>query len=140
MIEKVYFSLGSNLGDREANLREALRRMDESFDCHYQAISSFIETKAWGFIGDKFINCAVLYFLSEEPMEVLAKCKAIERDMGRTDIPEFDAEGKRIYHSRIIDIDILLFGDRVMDTEQLTIPHPRMEEREFVQLTLKEIR
>lgn len=140
MIEKVYFSLGSNLGDREANLREALRRMDESFDCHYQAISSFIQTEAWGFIGDNFINCAALYYLSEGPMEVLAKCKAIERDMGRIDYPEFDAEGKRIYHSRIIDIDILLFGDRVIDTEQLTIPHPRMEEREFVQLTLKEIR
>lgn len=138
-MEKVYFSLGSNIGDREKNLQKALTKMDEAFCCHYEAISSFIETEAWGFIGDNFINCAVLYVLPDDPETVLEKCKNIEREMGRDEICEYDRMGRRIYHSRIIDIDILLFGERKIQTENLTIPHPLMDQRDFVRRTLGEI-
>ena len=61
MVVNVYFSLGSNLGDREANILEALRRMDEAFGVHYSALSSLIETEPMGFSGGKFLNAAVLY-------------------------------------------------------------------------------
>lgn len=138
-MEKVYFSLGSNVGNREKNIRLALQMMSEAFGMQFEAISSFIETEAWGFIGDNFINCAVMYMLSEEPEVVLTKCKAIEREMGRSDTPEYDREGRRIYHSRVIDIDILLFGDREIKTDTLIVPHPKIAERDFVQKTLREI-
>ena len=71
-------------------------------------------------------------------MDVLDKVKAIERAMGRTDGPEYDAEGKRIYHSRIIDIDILFYGNERIDNERLIIPHKDIENRPFVMMPLKE--
>ncbi len=138
--EQVYFSLGSNLGDRKRNLERALRKMDKAFGCHWLRVSPFLETEAWGFDGAPFLNCAVLYELEEEPAQVLKKCKRIERRMGRRERLEYDAEGKRIYHNRRIDIDILLFGDRKVETPELVIPHPRMDERDFVKETMKFIK
>ncbi|MBP5635638.1 MAG: 2-amino-4-hydroxy-6-hydroxymethyldihydropteridine diphosphokinase [Bacteroidales bacterium] len=138
--EKVYFSLGSNLGDRQRNLERALELMDAAFGCHYLRVSPFLETEAWGFEGEPFLNCAVVYALEDKPERVLRRCKRIERRMGRRGRPEYDAEGKRTYRSRIIDIDILLYGDRTVDTPELAIPHPRMGERAFVQDTLKFIK
>lgn len=137
---KVYFSLGSNLGDRAENLKEALRRMDEAFGHKYSRLSSFIETEPWGFEAENsFINAAVMYELDIDPKDILRKCKEIEESMGREQKILFDREGKRIYHSRIIDIDILLCGDMTIDTETLKIPHPLMYERDFVMIPLKEI-
>ena len=136
----VYFSLGSNLGDREKNISEALRRMDEAFGVHYSALSKLIETKPMGFSGGKFLNAAVLYRIyAAGPMEVLRAVKAIERGMGRTDFLEHDAEGNRIYHSRIIDIDVLFYGKEIIDTPELTIPHKGIAERPFVMIPLREI-
>lgn len=138
----IYFSLGSNIGDRKKNIMEALRRMDEAFGEHYVELSRLIETEPMGFVGGQFLNGAVLYRTAVSAggaMEVLDKVKAIERAMGRTDGPEYDAEGKRIYHSRIIDIDILFYGDERIDTERLTIPHKDIENRPFVMVPLKEI-
>lgn len=138
----VYFSLGSNLGDRKRNLLEALRLMDEAFGRHYTALSSFIETEPMGFSGGKFLNAAVLYRLPvilSEAKEVLRVVKAIEAEMGRTDPPEYDAAGERIYHSRIIDIDILFYGKEIIDLPELTIPHKRMAQRPFVLIPLREI-
>ncbi|MBQ8060492.1 MAG: 2-amino-4-hydroxy-6-hydroxymethyldihydropteridine diphosphokinase [Bacteroidales bacterium] len=170
----IYFSLGSNLGNREANITEALRRMDEAFGCHYSALSRLIETKPMGFSGGKFLNAAVLYrvytassetnpvILSEakdlaakdlqilrsqrdlrmtnlEPLEVLRRIKSIEREMGRTDPPEYDGEGNRVYHSRIIDIDILFYGAERIDLPELTIPHKGIADRPFVMIPLMEI-
>ena len=135
-----YFSLGSNLGDREKNISEALRRMDEAFGTHYSALSKIIETEPFGFSGEAFLNAAVLYRIpAESPLWTLYQVKAIEREMGRTDAPEYDAEGKRIYHSRIIDIDILFYGKEIIDTPELTIPHKGIDERDFVLIPLREI-
>ena len=135
--ERVYFSLGSNLGDRKRNLERALALMDRSFGRHWLRVSPFLETEAWGFEGEPFLNCAVLYELEDEPAHVLKLCKRIERRMGRRGRPEYDPEGNRIYRNRIIDIDILQYGDRTVNTPELVIPHPRMDERDFVKDTMK---
>lgn len=148
----VYFSLGSNLGDRERNIREAVSRMDKAFGKRRTALSSLIETEPFGFSGEKFLNAVVYYRLpvgefveppafdsTQGPEEILRTVKAIERAMGRTDPPEYDEEGNRIYHSRIIDIDILFYGTETVDTPELTIPHKGIAERDFVLIPLREI-
>lgn len=140
MVVNVYFSLGSNLGDREANILEALRRMDEAFGVHYSALSSLIETEPVGFSGGKFLNAAVLYRIpAESPLWTLYMVKSIEQEMGRTDSPEYDSEGKRVYHSRIIDIDILFYGREIIDIPELTIPHKGIADRPFVMVPLRQI-
>ena len=140
MVVNVYFSLGSNLGDREANILEALRRMDEAFGVHYSSLSSLIETEPMGFSGGKFLNAAVLYRIpAESPLWTLYMIKSIEREMGRIDPPEYDSEGNRVYHSRIIDIDILFYGREIIDTPELTIPHKGIAERPFVIIPLRQI-
>ena len=156
----VYFSLGSNLGDRQENIAGALRRMDEVFGKHYSALSKLIETEPMGFSGGKFLNAAVLYRLqlppvpelvegpvvrqAHQPTEshalwILDRVKEIEREMGRKDAPEYDSEGNRIYHSRVIDIDILFYGLERIDIPRLIIPHTGIADRPFVLVPLREI-
>lgn len=141
----VYFSLGTNIGDRKSNIEKALEMMDKAFGYHYQKLSTIIETEPWGFSSDKFLNCAVLYSIPVQEdfeycaLEVLKKCKEIETSMGRKEIIEYTEDGKRIYHARIIDIDILLYGNHRISLEKLKIPHPLMKQREFVMIPLKEI-
>ena len=137
--QDVYLSLGSNQGDRQARIDEALRRLDKAVGRPYDALSSVIETPAWGFDGPPFLNCVVRYRTARRPETLLKICKRIERAMGRRGVPEYDAEGRRIYRDRPIDIDILLVGDLSVDTPELTIPHPLMREREFVMRPLAEI-
>ena len=142
-VEKVelYLSLGSNQGDRRKNISDALSLLNIELGTPYKAVSSFIETDPWGFDSDEnFINAAVLYELElkrgynpeAEGLMILEICKDIERRLGRTGQPQFDSTGNRIYTSRPIDIDILLFGDNSIDCEELTVPHKLMYEREFV--------
>ena len=149
-MEKVnlYLSLGSNQGDREQNIETALSLLNIEFKTPYKAVSSLLETEPWGFESeDKFINAAVLYEIylpkgynpEAEGLMILEKCKDIERRMGRTGKPQYDENGQRIYTSRPIDIDILLFGDNNIDCEELTVPHKLMYERDFVMKPLKEI-
>lgn len=141
----VYLGLGSNLGNRLQNIMQALDRLDAAFGCHYTALSHVIETKAWGFKGDKFLNACVLYRIyrkgspEEQGMEILGLCKDIERAMGRLDSPAFDADGKRLYRNRVIDIDILFYGNERIDLDGLQVPHPLIGERDFVKIPLSEI-
>ena len=141
----VYLGLGSNLGDRRKNIERALALLDEGFGCHFTALSRLIETKAWGFKGDKFLNACVLYRIyrkgspEEQGHEILTLCKEIERALGRDDKPEYDADGRRVYHNRTMDIDILFYGNEHIDTEDLTVPHPLISERDFVKIPLAEI-
>lgn len=142
----IYFSLGSNLGNRERNIEEALHRMDEALEGHYTALSRLIETKPMGFSGGEFLNAVALYrtFRPEIPAEdaakdVLSKVKSIERAMGRTDPPEYDGAGNRIYHSRVIDIDILFYGSEHISAPDLIIPHKDIENRPFVMIPLQEV-
>jgi 2-amino-4-hydroxy-6-hydroxymethyldihydropteridine diphosphokinase len=142
----VYFSLGSNLGNRQLNIEKALSMMDKGFGQHYEALSRIIESKAWGFSGDKFLNCAVLYRIFRQDLDaatdclrIMGECKSIEKAMGRTDSLEVDEKGNRIYHSRIIDIDILFYGNEIIDIPELQVPHPLIKERDFVMMPLNEI-
>ena len=137
--QDVYLSLGSNQGDRQARIDEALRRLDKAVGRPYDALSSVIETPAWGFDGPPFLNCVVRYRTARRPETLLKICKRIERAMGRRGAPEYGADGRRIYRDRPIDIDILLYGDLSVDTPELTIPHPLMREREFIMRPLAEI-
>ena len=135
----VYFSLGTNQGDRRAQIEEALRRLDSAIGKHYEALSSIVETPAWGFEGPDFLNCVVCYRTARQPRTLLRICKRIERAMGRREHLEYDAEGRRIYHDRPIDIDILLYGDERIDQPDLQIPHPLMWQRDFIMGPLREI-
>ena len=142
---EVYFGLGSNMGEREIMLMRAVNMMDEAFGTHPERISGIIETEADGFAGTPFLNMCLLYRLprqgtpAEHATEILHTVKAIESALGRTDTPEYAPDGSRIYHDRPIDIDILYYGNEIIETEELTIPHPRIAQREFVKRPLKEI-
>ena len=142
----VYLGLGSNEGDRDLNLLKAMNLLDEAFGTHPERISRIVETPAWGFEGPDFLNLCVLYRLPrkgtpvEQARELLHTAKAVEQVLGRKEEePAFDADGKRIYHNRPIDIDILLFSTEIINTEELTVPHPLIAQREFVLKPLREI-
>ena len=138
----VYLGLGSNEGDREANIRLALSMLDDVDGVSVVKVSDLIETEPWGFNADvKFLNCAAEVFVNEQvtPLSLLKESKRIEESMGRDEVVEFDTDGKRVYHSRPIDIDILLYGKQHIDNEVLTIPHPLMSERDFVMIPLRQI-
>ena len=141
----VFLGLGSNLGDRDVNLLRAMNLLDQAFGMHPERISRIVETPAWGFEGPDFLNLCVLYrplrkgTPVEHATEVLRQVKAIEKAMGRTEEPLYDAQGQRIYHNRIIDIDILLYGTETIHTEDLIIPHPLIGQRDFVKKPLLEI-
>lgn len=128
----VTFSLGSNLGDRKRNIDTALELLGRYLRSRHTALSPVIETQACGFDGPAFLNCVVRYRTKRSPESLLGICKRIERKMGRTDAPEWDAAGNRIYHDRIIDIDILTYGKEEIHTESLTIPHPQVYTRPFI--------
>lgn len=136
-----YFGIGSNLGDRKSNLDEAVSLLEENLGVRASAVSSYIETEPWGFeSSDTFLNAAVRFDLhSPDPFSLLRICKEIERKMGRSDSPEYDDSGKRKYHSRIIDIDILFIGDIHIETDELTVPHPLAAVRDFVRIPLMEV-
>lgn len=142
----LFLGLGSNQGDRGANIDNALALLENRLNIPCSALSSIIETESWGFSGPSFLNCAVRFDVprfdcsfESKAIEILGICKSIEREMGRCELMETDAEGRRIYHSRPIDIDILLFGNLRMKTPILTIPHPLMKQRDFVMIPLNEI-
>ena len=129
---KVYLGIGSNLEDREGNLREAITRINERVG-KITGTSSIYETEPWGFQSDKmFLNMAVASETSLKPHDMLAIIQNIETRMGRV-------RGENQYTSRIIDIDILLYDDKVVNSSDLKIPHPLMQERKFVLVPLAEI-
>ena len=134
MNHKVYFSLGSNLGDKEGNIREAICRIGELIG-EVDRQSTLLATEPWCFESDNtFVNAAIRCTTSLSPFEILNITQNIERAMGRT-LKSVDGQ----YHDRIIDIDILIYDDLHITTPQLTLPHPLMKERDFVMIPLKEI-
>lgn len=132
MRKLVYLSLGSNLGDREANLKDAIVRLGSVGRA--VAISSFYETEPVQFAQQPwFLNCAVALETEKMPKQFLSAILSIEQEMGRK------RQASKLKGPRTIDIDILLFGSSIVDTQTLTIPHPRMHERRFVLEPLAEI-
>ena len=135
--QELVLLLGTNLGDREENIRQALEALDKAFGGRRVKISDIIETEACGFDGPPFLNAVVVYRSARKPENILKICKQIERSMGRTDTPEYAPDGSRIYHNRIIDIDILFYGEHSVSTPQLSIPHPQVHSRPFVKQLLE---
>lgn len=130
----VYLSLGSNLGDRKATMRRAIGLLNERAGS-VDRQSSFIETEPWGFEStNKFLNMCVRLLTTLSPEQLLLATKQIERELGRT---QKSVNGQ--YHDRPIDIDILMYDDVHLDSNDLTLPHPHMLEREFVMKPLREI-
>ncbi len=130
MKKKVYLSLGSNLGDRETNLRQAIAALGALGTV--TAVSSFYETEPVEVRAQPwFLNCAVGMETELMPKQFLARLQAIEQQLGRR---RLQPKGPRT-----IDVDILLFGNSVVDNPALIIPHPAMHERRFVLEPLAEI-
>ena len=125
-----YLSLGSNLGDRAENLKSAMDRLREFGEV--VAVSSFYETEPVEVVAQPwFLNCVIKLQTETTPRQLLAGILAIEQKMGR--------ERTQKKGPRIIDIDILLFGNSIIHSQGLTVPHPAMHERRFVLEPLAEI-
>ena len=127
----VYLSLGSNLGDRAANLRAAIAALPAA-NFHVRKVSSFYETEPVDYLDQPwFLNCVVEGETDSQPIELLHALRAIESQLG----------GQKAFAKgpRLLDIDILLFGDQSNVTPELQIPHPRMLDRKFVLTPLAEI-
>lgn len=132
MRKRVYLSLGSNLGDREANLRSAIERLSALGTV--TAVSALYETEPVESAPQPwFLNCAVALETEKMPKQLLSATQAIEQEMGRRRTPN------SVKGPRPIDIDILLFGNTVVDTPRLVIPHPALHTRRFVLEPLSEI-
>ena len=146
----IYFGIGTNLGNRKANLQTALQLLDERVG-EQLACSSVYRSAPQGFVSDnEFANIVAVYETEYSPEEVLLLTQQIEREMGRT---RKSVNG--VYHDRVIDIDLLqaltpssspFKGENLMESEEmvcksetLTLPHPRMQEREFVMIPLREV-
>jgi len=130
MRKRVYLSLGSNIGNREENLREALQRLRQLGTVG--TVSSLYETEPVGFTAQPwFLNCAAMLETEKMPRQLLKAVLDLEREMGR--------RRTQFKGPRKIDIDILLFGSAVVETKGLTIPHPALHERRFVLEPLAEI-
>ena len=133
-LHKVYLGLGSNIGNRKRNMREAVQYM-ESLIGTVTRQSALYETEPWGFESPNlFINMCVCVETPLAPRQLLEATQEIEKRMGRV--------GKSVnheYQDRIIDIDILIYDDITVDEPDLKIPHPLMQERDFVMTPLNEI-
>ena len=126
----VYLSLGSNIGDRESHLRDAISRLEKKG--RIKSIASFYETEPVEFTDQaRFLNCALALETEEAPEQLMESVLHIEQEMGRV--------RQQNKGPRTIDIDILLFSDTIIDSPKLTIPHPAMHERRFVLQPLSEI-
>jgi len=127
-----YLGLGSNVGDRAGLIREAVRRLEGTPGITVQAVSSIYETDPWGDTDQgPFLNLAVRAGCTLEPQQLLAEAKRIEREVGR--------QPRRRWGPREIDIDLLLSGDLRIETPELTVPHPRLMERQFVLVPLAQL-
>ena len=122
------------MGDRKALLDEALQLIDERVG-QVVRVSSYYETEPWGFQSDNtFLNAAALVLTTLSPQRCLKETQRIERQLGRTDKT---VDG--IFQDRPIDIDLLMYDDLHIEEPDLILPHPHIEDREFVQLPLQEI-
>lgn len=134
----IYFGIGTNLGDREANLNAALHLLNERVG-EQLACSSVHRSAPMGFESEnEFANIVAVYDTPYSPEEVLLITQQIEREMGRT---QKSVNG--VYHDRIIDIDLLqaILNSKaiIQNSLTLTLPHPRMQERDFVMIPLREV-
>jgi 2-amino-4-hydroxy-6-hydroxymethyldihydropteridine diphosphokinase len=128
-----YIALGANLGDRRENIWDAVKRLRSIDGMTVTRVSSLFDNPAVGGPAGSppFLNGAVRLQTSLGPRELLLRLLSVERDMGRV--------RREKWEPRVIDLDVLLYGDRVIDEPDLKVPHPRMHERRFVLQPLAEI-
>lgn len=127
-----YIGLGSNIGDRKKNIDSAIEMLNSADDITVSAVSTYINTPPVGYTDQPdFLNAVVELKTTLSPQKLLAVCQDTERELKRVRVVKWGP--------RTIDLDILLYGEAVLDDENLIIPHPRMHEREFVMKPLKEI-
>lgn len=130
-MSRAYVALGSNLGDREENLRTALKHLQEK-GVEVIKTSTFIETEPYGVTDQPgFVNAVCQVETELAPLELLRLLLSIEQEMGRVRL--------RRWGERNIDLDLLLYEDAVLESEELTLPHPDMQNRDFVLIPLAEI-
>ena len=138
-MHRVYLGLGSNLGDRHEHIAKATTLIGERVGEVIRR-SSLIETEPWGFQSEnKFLNAVILCETALSPREVLRCTQRIERELGRKQKTYHSSLITYHYTDRPIDIDILLYDDLTVDEPDLKIPHPLMQQREFVMKPLQEI-
>lgn len=136
---KVYVGLGTNLGDKEQNLRDAVQKIEEQIG-KVVSLSAFYVTAPWGFVSENsFLNAAACVETELPPLDVLRETQLIERELGR-----MKKSVNGVYSDRLIDIDLLLYEDLVLSVTspsgaELNLPHPLMTERDFVMKPLAEI-
>ena len=144
---KVYLGLGSNLGDKAEHIRKAVSLIGERVGTVLRQ-SSLIETEPWGFESEnKFLNGVILVETTLTPRQLLKTTQKIERELGkkkthatkRSQDSSLFTLHSSLYKDRPIDIDILLYDDLTIDEPDLKIPHPLMQQRDFVMIPLKEI-
>ena len=130
-MSRAYVALGSNLGNREENLRNALKHLQEN-GVEVINTSTFIETEPYGVTDQPvFVNAVCQVETELAPLELLRLLLSIEQEMGRVRL--------RRWGERNIDLDLLLYEDAVLESEELTLPHPDMQNRDFVLIPLAEI-
>lgn len=132
MKNTAYLSLGSNIGNKSQNLNEAIGKIEQNPACTTAAVSSFYETKPYGYADqDNFINAVIKIKTDLQLEELFIFIKNIEKEMGRM---------KRVkWGPRELDIDILFFNDEIRKSDELTVPHKGITERDFVLIPLAEI-
>ena len=129
---KVYLSLGSNMGDRQGYLQRAVEALKQLTDTEVETVSSYYETAAWGLTDQAdFLNLALALETQLPAESLLSACQAIEKDLDRV--------RHEHWGPRTVDIDILLYGQEIWETEHLKVPHPYMSQRAFVLVPLVEI-
>lgn len=129
---RCYLGLGSNIGDRAGAVRESANLIAAGGEVEVKRVSSLYLTRPWGLAGQPdFVNAVAEVETDLEPLELLARAKGVEDEMGRRE--------RVRWGPREIDIDILLYGDEVVEVDELEIPHPGIEERAFVLVPLLEL-
>ncbi len=133
-MSNLYLSIGTNLGDRQSNLKTAVTLIGQRIGT-VQAVSQAFETEPWGFQSpNAFLNQALQVTTDMNPVDALKVTQAIESEMGRT-----SKSHNSMYADRLIDIDLIFFDDQVIELPGLKIPHPLMHKRQFVLEPLSEI-
>jgi len=129
---RVYFLLGGNIGNREELLSDAVKKMTAVLGKFVQA-SALYETEPWGFTHEQnFLNQVVIFDSELPALDILDKTQSIEKELGRV-------RKTTQYCERTIDIDILFYGDQLIENERLSVPHPRIQERSFALYPLEEV-
>ncbi|WDF60462.1 2-amino-4-hydroxy-6-hydroxymethyldihydropteridine diphosphokinase [Flavobacterium sp. KACC 22758] len=130
---QVVLSIGSNQGNRLENIKSCINLIHQEVGTVIR-VSKLYETPAWGFESDAFYNCALLLHTTSSAQKILNQVLKVEKQLGRI---RLNQEG---YQSRIIDVDVIFFDDEIIETEKLHIPHPLMQNRNFVLLPMQDLK